>query len=379
METQTTLGDTVAGLPALLDIEVFLDPNGDGSGTTSIARYSSDGSFGDNTGNPMPDNDWFQAVLNNNPGALNQDGTDYVYKLNIINLNNGISSANTFKVRADGQLFVVAGQPFSYLVLITTELAFEIVYPNIDFFDPLCTDFTAFLPFFFCDPADPNCCINETNYDGSWDFSFLVPPGVETLEIWDGDLDFGSASLDPQGVCNFADGVDVDSDDSNTPNNIIPPWAVGTSVNFEGMVSPTNPSDDSACSRVISRPPSVVYSLVSPNGARYDNTNPSGDQEWELFSISTNPPDPTLYDFSVSEIPPGVWKVEVTGNDLTNLNAFTLPYDLCAVDMSGNPVGCDGRTVEVPTLNEWGVAGFSALVLLISVYYIRLRKRKAIS
>ncbi len=368
--------DTVAGVPALLDIEIFLDPNGDGSGATSIGRYSSDGTFGDNIGNPMPDNDWFQVVLNNSPGALNPDGTEHVYKLIITNLNNGISSANTFKVRADGQLFAVAGQPFSYLVLITTELAFEIIYPDIDFFDPLCTEASAFLPYFYCDPADPTCCINNTNYDGSWDFNFVVPQGVETLEIWDGDLDFGSASLDAQGVCDFADGIDVDSDDPNTPNNMVPPWAVGTSVNFEGMVSPTDPSDDASCSRIISRPPSVVYSLISPNGTRYDNSNPSGDQEWELFSISTNPPNPDLYDMSVPSIPPGVWKVEVIGNDLTNLNAFTLPYDLCAVDSLGNPAGCDGKMVEVPTLNKWGLITMFTIIGIAG--FIVIRRRQAV-
>ncbi|MEM7008951.1 MAG: hypothetical protein AAF462_07445, partial [Thermodesulfobacteriota bacterium] len=372
--------DTVSGgVPALLDIEIFLDPDADGTGTTSIARYSSDGSFGNNTGNPMPDNDWSSIVLSNVPGALNSDGTQHVYKLTITNLNNGISSANTFKVRSDGQLFAVAGQPFSYLILITTELAFDIIYPNIDFSDPLCSDAAAFLPYFYCDPADPSCCISNTNYDGRWDFNFLVPQGVDTLEIWDGDLDFGSASLNSQDQCDFADGVDVDSDDQNTPNNTIPPWAQGTSVNFEGMVSPTNPSDDSGCSRIISRPPSVIYSLVSPDGTRYENTNPSGDQEWELFSISTKPFDPDLYDISVPVIPQGVWRVEVNGNDLTNLNAFTLPYDLCAVDSSGIAVGCDGRVEEIPTINQWGAAALSAVFALIAIYYIRLKKRKVIS
>ena len=41
---------------------LFADPAGDATGGFVVGRWTSDGSSGLNTGNPMPDNDWFQIV-----------------------------------------------------------------------------------------------------------------------------------------------------------------------------------------------------------------------------------------------------------------------------------------------------------------------------
>ncbi len=367
--------DLNSGTPGLLDVVVYLDPNEDGSGTIQIAQWSSDGSFGDNAGLPMPDNDWFNRTLINTPGALNTDGSYYSYKVLITFLTPEVNNvSNTFKVRSDGFISIVREQPFSYLILITDDTAFNAVYPNTDFDDPACFDPVAFSPYSYCDPIDPNCCLNNNNYDGVWEFNFIVPEGVDKIDIWDGDLDFGSSSFDADGNCDFADGVDVDTNDPNTPDNIIPEWAEGTSVVFEGISTPTNPSDDAGCSRIISRPPSVIYSLISPTGIRYINNNPSGTEEWELYNIGTGPVDPVVRDVSVAIIEPGLWTLRVEGNDLTNLNAFRLPYAIIGVDDEGFPVVPEGPSTPVPTLNQSGLFVFVLVALLMAIYFIKRKK-----
>ena len=67
--------------------------------------------------------------------------------------------------------------------------------------------------------------MNPTLYDGIYEFCFIVPEVIDTLDIWDGDFDFGSSSFDSNGNCILPDGVDVDTDDPNTPIPL-PEWSI---------------------------------------------------------------------------------------------------------------------------------------------------------
>jgi hypothetical protein len=74
---------------------------------------------------------------------------------------------------------------------------------------------------------------------------------------------------------------------------------------------------------------SLTYEVYDPNGVKLaTNTNPSGNQEWELFRLAV--PDGGCYldengnppDVDVDALPAGVYEVRLQGLDLENLNAF---------------------------------------------------------
>ncbi|MGB2692569.1 MAG: IPTL-CTERM sorting domain-containing protein [Thermodesulfobacteriota bacterium] len=358
----------------ILEYKLFLDPEGNGTGNSiSIAEWSSDGTFGDNIGEPMPNNDWFIRELPNKEQARTADGS-FSYRLVMRNLNPNVLGLNGYKVRSDGTVSIPAGSAFNYISSPRGFDDFKTLYPNLDADDPACFNPDTVT---FCDPlTDPSCCLIPTTYDGAWSFCFVIPESIDTLDIWDGDFDYGSASRDSEGNCMRPDGINLDTDDPNTPIPL-PEWALNTDAITQSASIPTNPPDDNGCSNLTIRPPSVVYDLVGPNGEIYTNVNPSGNIEWELFNISTLPFNPALYDIHVDNIEPGLWCVKTIGNDMQNLNSLRLPYAVIGVDDEGNPVFPGESPTDVPTLNEWGLIIFSAFVLLASVCYLR-RKRVCI-
>ena len=360
--------------PPFVNLEYLLyaDPQGNGTGNSFlIARWSSDGTFGDNLGEPMPTDEWFIRELPNVPEARTPDGI-FSYRLEMINLNPEALGLNGYKVRSDGTISIPAGTAFNYVSSPRAPEDFETLYPNIDIEDPACADIER--PGFFCDPlTDPNCCLNPTLYTGNWSFCFMVPDGLNTLNIWDGDFDFGSASFDNDDNCIKPDNVDLDTDDSNTPIPL-PEWAIGTDAITQSASVPTDPADDNFCNPLSIRPPSVNYDLVGPGGVRYTNDNPSGNIEWELFNISILPFDPSLYDIHVDSIPGGLWCVETFGNDLQNLNSLRFPYAVLGVDVNGDPVIEPPVHLPIPTLNQWGV--FTLIALLGIVGFIILSRKK---
>lgn len=341
---------------------IFADPLGNGSGNIQIAEFS---------GNDMADNDWSDFDIPNNIQARAEDGS-FSYKLVVTNLDPSITARNTFKVRSTGGLFLLPNQPFNLIANMATIEDIQTIYPSFDPFspDPSCID-DPDNPILLCDEGDPSCCLNDTTYDGVWTFFFEVPEDLSTLQIWNGDFDFGSSFAD-LGLNCFADGVDVDTNDLNTPDDVLPPWAIGTTAVFEGLSAPANPFDD-ICNPLFRRKPSVVYTLTDPLGNVYRDENPSGTEEWELFSISTDEPfDASINDLQVDDIPPGVWRVEILGTDLGNLNALRFPFALLGV----NPDGEMPTEVNVPTITQWGVLIVTFSLGIIGVLAIKRRKIK---
>jgi len=187
-----------------------------------------------------------------------------------------------------------------------------------------------------------------------------VPEGELELSVYDGDLDYGD----------FAETV-FDTDDPNSlPAPFLPPWSDDTDV-VPQTARPANPNDNNGNSNesFFVRDPNVTYFVIDPLGNSYQNFNPSGDREWELFKLSTLTDDPAVAEYMVPSIPAGLWEVRITGVDMSNLNSIVLPFDLRGEIVEEPP------PAEVPTLNEWGLAALSAFVLLISVYYIRRQRR----
>ena len=197
---------------------LYADPMGEGAQMVQIAQWSGDGSFGDNTGTPMLDNDWFNITLPNSPAAMTPDGS-YRYTLVMESVAPENESINQFKIRTDGTMIILPFQEFAFFTNIATEADTFVLWPNLtdaDFTDPACVDQdNGFL--FVCGMLDPDCCIGGGPYDGTWKFYIDVPEGEGVFNTWDGDFDFGSSTQDPDTffLC-VPDGVDVDTDDSNT-------------------------------------------------------------------------------------------------------------------------------------------------------------------
>lgn len=232
----TLLWDAFNGDPnrLLLRFELFADPMGDGSGVgAALATWTSDGSSGLNTGQPMPNNDWFDIVFPNHPSALNANG-EYVYTLRAFPINAlSPGTSNSFKLRTNDSIYVPAMNPISFIVQLGNPENEEVlvegfmtIYPNVTCNNnsPTCADgFCGLPPGDSCDPTDPSCCLFETTYDGTWRFFMEVPAGLTQLDVWDGDFDVGNY-----------DNTTLDTNDPNTPGNpFLPPWALGTAAIFQ--------------------------------------------------------------------------------------------------------------------------------------------------
>lgn len=247
-------------------------------------------------GNTMPDNDWVTFNITNIPAAQSPSG-NYFYRLVVSPVVLGLSYWSNFKVRTDGVEMMVA-QPFSYVAPAFVQEDWLTIYPGY-----------------------PD--LSATTYNGRFDFHFYVPSSLSSLELWDGDFDFGSYDL-----------VDMDTDDPNTPNDVIPAWADPLTTHFEGVAVGRNgstgaPSDDAA-NIVFRRTPSLIYNLVLPDARVVTNTNPTGNLEWEKFRVSTD----TATDPDVvidARIPSGLYNIHGLGVDISNLNAWKFPYQVVGV------------------------------------------------
>ncbi len=286
------------------------DPDNDGvpdAPVDLVPGFPAVSSFG------MPDNDWIDFTVATTPGAQAPSG-NYFYVLEIELLNPLLTTLNAFKVRTDA---VVSGldvepiaQPFSYIATWTGLADITIIYPGF--------------------PAT-----SPTTYDGVFSFWFDAPLPQPEMAVWDGDFDRGKF-----------DGTQQDTDDADTPGApFLPTWAtpdaVSEAIAVGGIGSTGAPPDDRSSAGTgiyLVRPPSVRYELIHDlTGATYLNDNPSGNQEWEQFKLSTAPFDGSVMDYSVADIPAGLWELRAQGVDMQNLNALLLPFPVLCVDEQGDP------------------------------------------
>ncbi|GJM15377.1 MAG: hypothetical protein DHS20C13_07040 [Thermodesulfobacteriota bacterium] len=375
--------DLVSGAGINMLFTLFADPVGDGTGTFAVAQWSTDGSAGDNIGDAMPNNAWFTRMVQNVGQAVSENG-DYKYNLFVEVNVSSVNDRNSFKIRTDGLLLLFPLQMFSFNSMVTQFSQIgtgtsdvNIVFPDFDMNDPSCQD--PLIPFqAFCNATLPSCCLFNSTYDGMWTFFFMAPPDLDRLPIWDGDFDYGSSVLDPNDPNNntcIIGGPALDTDDPNT-GPIIPSFAVGTESVPQGVSIPTDPQDD-LCNGFAPRSPSAQYSFIDPNGVVHNNVNPSGNAEWELFSLTDVPPlNIFVDDLLVADLPEGMWQVKTVGLDMYNVNLFFFDYPILGVDEDGDPTVPE-EPAQVPTLNEWGLITLSAFVLLLSLYYLRGKRGSA--
>jgi len=296
-------------LTAIYQYTLYADPAANGAGSTVIEMVPGNPVL---TGSMMPDNAWIDFTIPTDPVARTPSG-NYFYHLTIRLTTPSLTSLNAFKVRTtaviSGLTLDPEARPFSYIVNPTSQSDLRILYPS----------FPAAAP---------------TTYDGTFSFYFDLPTSRPSLVLWDGDFDRGKF-----------DGTDLDTDDPDTPGILFrPSWATidtvpeGIAIGLTGTTG--NPPDDRnpAGSGIYSlRSPSIRYDLIFPDGQTFADDNPSGNQEWEQFKLSTDPFDRSQMDATTAAIPPGTYQLRIQGVDLINLNALLLPNKVICVDDLGVP------------------------------------------
>ncbi len=283
---------------------LYADPLADGSGTTIVDMSPGVPVTSSLT---MPSNAWADYPINTSVDAQSPSG-NYFYRLEIVLLDNSLSSYNAFKLRTNGVVSIrLADQPFSYIASLSNLDEARIIYPL----------FPAFVP---------------TTYDGTFRFFFNVAEPMTEISVWDGDFDHGD----------FA-GLVRDTDDTDTPNApFLPPWATVDAVP-EGVatglgLSTGNPPDDlNPAAALFLRTPSIFEQLIFPDSQSFTNPNPSGNQEWEQFRISTDPFDASVMDASTTSVPDGTYELRIQGVDMSNLNALRLPSEALCVSEESVP------------------------------------------
>lgn len=323
---------------------LYADPLEDQSGRTVIAQWTGNtlnalsGPNWTASGSGMPDNDWWTANISTSAAAQAPNG-NFFYNLQITLSNPAGASTSNFKLRTTANLEVRAST-FSFEGAARQQINDGvIIYPG------WAGNTTGIPANFFL--------TNPTTYNGNWTFYMEVPASVAELSVWDGDFDFGNrtAAASPSGVAltATADTADPDTTALLGPEGI-PDWATGTAAVPEGAKGVGNPADDSRYD-FYRRAPAVAYRVVDPNGKAYVNSNPSGNNEWEQFKISTlsTAVDQFHADYSptyssdgttyapATPLPAGLWQIQMVGLDLANLDFLKVEQTILGVCADGMP------------------------------------------
>ena len=307
------------GSSEIFEYALYADPMADGAGQTLVDLQP---------GSPvvfssaLADNGWTDFTVATGPVARTPSG-NYFYRLSVRLPNAGMTTLNAFKVRVSADA-VLSGltleplkKPFSLIAQWTNLADLKIVYPSFSF-DPSTGAFGGVVP---------------TTYDGAFDLYFDIPVTRRDLVVWDADFDRGGFN-----------GTQLDTDDLDT-DATLPEWATpetmpeGLAVgDLVGAGSPADDGDPAGLGAFLVRPPAVHYSVSTPGGAAtFLNDNPSGNQEWEQFRISTDPFNPLEMDATTSDVPPGIYRLRIEGLDMQNLISLLLPGRLVCREESGVP------------------------------------------
>jgi hypothetical protein len=231
---------------------LYADPLANGSGQTRLASW-----LGNDV---MLNNAWWETSINRNELAKAPNG-HYYYRLEASRPLDG-RGTQAFKVRASGYIMTGLRPEWSVGVagMMETVNDVKIIYPQ----------------------SNGNMRnLGTGTYNGDWQMYFDVPSNQQKIDIWDGDFDRGTT----------VDTASLDTHDPNAPAK--PAWATSSTADegVGGVNGAGNPTDDSPIF-YYKISPTVSYEVVAPSGqAIFTNDNPSGDNEWEKFSIDTNAAD----------------------------------------------------------------------------------------
>ena len=308
--------------------KLYADPSGMGLGPLSlIGQWTSNGANPPSgTGwaiqspladNSMPDNDWWNLTIQTSITAQSPNG-NYFYYLQISIPDSSSTSSNAFKLRTTGTLAVVPDTTWGFIgAMAQYPQDWRIIYPQWD------GSSVHYLP------GDTYWVDSPTTYDGRWTYYMLVPAGLSTLAVWDGDFDHGSDPNNPNG---FPSGRPIQqcSEVPNPNQPPFPPFLTPEDISRAGVLAqgstgtnPGNPPDENDLD-AFRRTACVNYTVKDPSGHVYSQSNPSGNQDWQLFNISTGSP-----------LPSGVWTIDVVGLDLSNTVYLHFPYPVCGINADG--------------------------------------------
>jgi hypothetical protein len=295
--------------PPQLEIELYEDAAGAGTGGTLVKKWAAGEIDFQNSA-------WTGVTWPHAPGALSPAGADqmYRYALKITPASPAEDLGwNAFKIRTHGTIHLPP-QVFGFIGSLVVPGDLPSIYPGY-----------------------PN--LTGSSYDGSWSFKFRVPAGVDSVTIFDGDMDYGDAA------CTISDTDDRDS--TGVP-------AFGSGAVAEGVAATGLPCSGGKGSRTglpaednagaaFKRVPSksgtdakgILYRVIAPDGQTFANRNPSGNREWEQFKIAKVATAPATacppkgfagHDCETANLPEGLWEIQIDGMDLSNLNFFFLNF-----------------------------------------------------
>jgi hypothetical protein len=372
--------DTGAPAPQLI-IELFADPAGVGGSGPAVATWTPGAApSGTEMGTfPTTNDGWMGVTFAHDAAAIN--GSDYLYALHIRpQFPETDRGWNAFKIRAAGTTVLLGNQVVGFIGAMNVPNDLSTIYP-----------------------AFPS--LTPTVYDGTWVFKTRLPAFLGDVTVFDGDMDFGSAN------CSYND-----TDDSDSSG--VPPFAIGSAALAEGIATANPPFD--ACSApgagtrtatpaednsttAFRRVPSIVpagiaYQLKAPaspsnpNGQIFLNQNPSGNKEWEQFKIQLvasaadipngacpaegYPEDLAkgypASDCRTTDLPGGVWEIQLDGMDLSNLNFWFFSFKVEAIETSysigrlvwydANKNGVQDLCSGVPCAPELGIPNVAYIV-----------------
>jgi hypothetical protein len=295
--------------PPESEYTLFLDPQQDGTGMTVV------GSWRGNQ-DSMPNNDWFSISQNTDTAALSASREYFIYRIEAKLIDVDAPGINRFKLRSSGFLSMGRAQ-----IIVDGSTPYGVVDASISIVGGGAqrTDIPIWYPEFSGDYNNPG----PSTYDGDWQFYIYVPNNVNSLTIWDGDFDYGSS-----------DRSALDADDLNTEGK--PPWAISaTDESAKDVGAPA----DNFFHPLYQRGDSVSYEIIGPDGAViHNNTDPSGTEEWEQFTLGTADTNP---DFEVPALSPGLYILHIEGLDAFNTVWIRSQYGFCS-----DPDGC------IPTFTE---------------------------
>ena len=349
--------------PSQAIYSLYADPAGDGSGAEVASNLI--GSWTGNDPNPlidpnhsnplwsvaaesnsqppsptMPDNDWWDVTVTPSAAAKSSGGA-YVYTLVTSLQDPATATESCFKLRSTA---IMGISPLTWAfddALLTIPDA-SIIYPGLTSND------------FFVSHTLPT----TTTYDGTWTFYFSQPVPTANYTIWDGDFDSGTTAHPHQ----------PDPDTVAFGPTFIPSFAAGTNAfPASPTISYGNPQDLDTTTGLFGRAPGVQYSIQDPLGNVYLNQNPSSNQFWEQFKITTDPSatrnDADYGPGFISDaggtvntgtlpgglLPAGVWQMNIIGLDASN-TCFLHPNQYAlGVGTDGKPstAACQLSNVEL--------------------------------
>lgn len=293
---------------------LYADPDKTGTTMTLLTSWTS---------TSLANNRWFTHVRPLDASAYNATADAHFYRLVVTPASWSGLWCNSFKVGSNGQVSIPPGV-YLFQSAIYTMGDFNTVYPgNAGIGSPGAPAIT---------PV--------------WSFHPYYPTAPSVVDVWDGDFDYGDVTVTGGGPVSLS----PDTDDANTAPAAVPPSFSGTS-NPEGVqvgtvkVQPWGPvvipgignapdNYNQVGWKVVtpSFGTNVVYTVEAPGlPIAFQNLNPSGENEWELFRLASGADATAEFD-NLGPFSSGFATIEVQGMDFGNIGVFAFDRETFVTD-----------------------------------------------